>query len=93
MRYARLDYEKKETVVNTVRIQQIVKSCLPDTACSIFANSDLFEEFGLDSVAFVQLVVALEEEYGISFRDDDLERDNFATPIRINELVKQYCET
>jgi D-alanine--poly(phosphoribitol) ligase subunit 2 len=42
-------------------------------------DTDLFETGVLDSLAFVRLLVQLEEEFGVSTSVDDLELDNFRT--------------
>ena len=41
------------------------------------SDTDLFETGILDSLAFVQLLVQLEEEFGVTTSVDDLELDNF----------------
>jgi acyl carrier protein len=35
--------------------------------------SEAFDDIGLDSLAFIELRTALEEEYGIEVRDEDVE--------------------
>lgn len=46
--------------------------------------------YGLDSLSRVQLVVALEDEFNISFADKDLTQDNFSTTNSVIELMKEY---
>jgi acyl carrier protein len=36
-------------------------------------SSETFEDIGLDSLAFIELRTALEEDYGIEVRDEDVE--------------------
>ncbi|MFF3437162.1 acyl carrier protein [Streptosporangium sp. NPDC002721] len=36
--------------------------------------------FGLDSLAIVELLATLEEEYGVRFQDDALTMETFETP-------------
>jgi acyl carrier protein len=40
-------------------------------------DADLFEAGVLDSIGFVELLAALEQEFGFVFQLDDLEVDNF----------------
>jgi acyl carrier protein len=40
-------------------------------------DSDLFDTGVLDSLAFVQLLLHLEEEFGVTTSVDDMEVDNF----------------
>jgi D-alanine--poly(phosphoribitol) ligase subunit 2 len=44
---------------------------------------DLIEEGILDSLMFVELVVRLEEEFGVSPSIDDMDIENFASASRI----------
>lgn len=49
-------------------------------------DGDLFSA-GLDSMAVMQLVVAVEDEYGVELGPDDLTRANLATPITLAALI------
>lgn len=51
---------------------------LPDGA-DLTANSDL-EAAGLDSLALVGLLVAVEDRYGVTIPDELLSRETFASP-------------
>ena len=42
---------------------------------------------GLDSMAVMRLVVAIEDEYGVELDPDDLTRANLATPRSLAELI------
>jgi acyl carrier protein len=46
-------------------------------------DTDLFETGALDSMAFVELLALLEEEFGLAVSLDDLEIDNFRSIGRI----------
>ena len=50
-------------------------------------ESDLFESGVLDSLAFVDLLVALEQEFGVTTVLEDLEVDNFQSIARIADFV------
>lgn len=45
--------------------------------------------YGLDSLARVELVISLENEFGISFKDSDLSQNNFETISSIYRLIKE----
>lgn len=49
-------------------------------------DGDLFAA-GLDSMAVMQLVVAVEDEYGVELGPDDLTRENLATPSTLAALI------
>jgi methoxymalonate biosynthesis acyl carrier protein len=50
-------------------------------------DTDLFETGVLDSLAFVELLLMLEREFGVTTAVDDLEVDNFRTIGRIAAFV------
>jgi D-alanine--poly(phosphoribitol) ligase subunit 2 len=52
------------------------------------ADSDLFDTGVLDSLAFVALLLRLEQDFGVAVAVDDLELDNFRTIARIAEFVE-----
>jgi D-alanine--poly(phosphoribitol) ligase subunit 2 len=51
------------------------------------ADTDLFETGILDSLAFVELLLALERHFGMTTSLDDLEVDNFKSIARIADFV------
>ena len=51
------------------------------------ADADLFQEGLLDSLTFVELLLKLEEELGVSISLDDLEPDNFRSVDQIASFV------
>ena len=50
-------------------------------------ETDLFETGVLDSLMFVELLLLLEREFGVTTGVDDLEVDNFKTLARIAAFV------
>jgi acyl carrier protein len=44
---------------------------------------------GLDSQAVMQLVVAVEDEYGVELTPEDLTRENLATPLSLAKLIAE----
>jgi len=50
-------------------------------------ETDLFETGVLDSLAFVELLLQLEQQFGVTTAVDDLEAENFKTISRIAEFV------
>jgi methoxymalonate biosynthesis acyl carrier protein len=50
-------------------------------------DTDLFETGLLDSLAFVELLVAIERDFGVTTSVEDLEVDNFRSIARIAEFV------
>lgn len=50
-------------------------------------DENLVEKFGIDSVRIFEVVVGLEETFGLSFADEDFDVDRFSTPKRIAGVV------
>jgi D-alanine--poly(phosphoribitol) ligase subunit 2 len=50
-------------------------------------DTDLFEAGLLDSLAFVELLVHLEREFGVTTSVDDLKFDNFNSIAHITEYI------
>lgn len=49
-------------------------------------DGDLVEA-GMDSMAIMQLVTAVEDEYGVELTPDELTRENLATPRTLAALI------
>lgn len=52
-------------------------------------DTDLME-IGLDSMTCVEVVVNLEDEFGITVEEEDLLVENMSTIARLEELVEKY---
>ena len=50
-------------------------------------DENLLEKFGIDSVRLFEIVVGLEETFGISFADEDFAVERFSTARKIAEVV------
>lgn len=53
-------------------------------------DTDLFEAGVIDSLAFVELLLHLEQEFGIKVSLDDIEIDNFKSIEKIAEFVANH---
>lgn len=58
----------------------------------ISLDKDL-KEYGMDSLNAIELVVALEMEFGIEFAEDDLLVDNLCTVQKLMLVVRKYQES
>ena len=52
-------------------------------------EENLMESYGIDSVNLFEIVVGMEEQFGISFEDDDFSVDLFATVDSLAEFVER----
>lgn len=55
------------------------------------AEEDL-KEYGMDSLNAIELVVALEMEFGIEFSEEDLLVDNLCTIQKLVDTVNKYLD-
>ena len=60
-----------------------------EKAIKIKGDFDLLG-FGLDSLKAIELVVMVEDKYGIMIDDDDLLVENFSTVDKIEKLILSY---
>lgn len=67
------------------RISHILAASLQRDVPSV--ETDLFETGAIDSLAFVELLLHLEREFGLKVTVEDLEIDHFRTIRRIAEFV------
>ena len=68
-------------------IRDILKEIVGEAAGEAEKHDDL-RELGLDSVAFIQMVVALEDASGQEVGDEDLLLDNMNTIAKIEEALR-----
>lgn len=62
------------------RFEEILRTYLPflPAGTTLDARADL-RDLGLDSLGTVELIAALENAYGVRFRDDSLRIEHFTT--------------
>lgn len=65
----------------------LLRERLLETPAPLEATTDLYA-LGLDSMAIMQLLILVEEEYGVSLPDGSLTRENFSTVRQLARLVR-----
>jgi acyl carrier protein len=65
----------------------LVSERLLETPPGFNEDSDLYES-GLDSMAIMQLLILIEEEYGVAIPESELTRQNFSTVRSIASLIR-----
>jgi acyl carrier protein len=81
-----------ESVLNiTVELIRIaVDTCDDiDIVPEIRSDSDITESFGFDSLSFMDFIAAVEEHYGIVFRDDITFEELNTVSGLINEIIHE----
>lgn len=68
----------------------LISERLLETQAGFGAESDLYEQ-GLDSMAIMQMLVLLEEEYGVSIPESALTRKNFGSARQLAVLMGEHA--
>ncbi len=78
------------TVPSTEILEQqlvvLLRERLLETAAHLDATTDLYA-LGLDSMAIMQLLILVEEEYGVPLPEGALTRENFSTARQLAVLI------
>lgn len=69
------------------KLLEILQQDVLESDDPITSDSDLFA-LGLDSMAIMQLLLVLEDEFGVALDPTDLSRDHFQTPAKIIQLIE-----
>ena len=81
-----MEVSKKNTLTPTELIDWLNDEGVMELDWDFPEDGDLFAA-GLDSMAVMQLVVAVEDEYGVELGPDELTRENLATPTTLAALI------
>jgi acyl carrier protein len=65
---------------------ELIRTEVLDTTEALAPESDLFAA-GLDSMGIMQLLLAIEDRFGVAIDPADLSRENFSTARKIAALV------
>lgn len=70
------------------RVLDLLEEICEDDVVREDMDINLFEEDLLDSLAFTELLVAIEERFGIVVSPSEVERSDVETPGKIIELIR-----
>jgi len=77
--------DKKEEVIKEILLNTIY----PIKNTEILPDTELFK-IGLDSINSINFALAIEKHYGITFDDEHMLGENFATIASIIDLLDKY---
>ena len=79
-----LQSEVKQMIVERLFLDR--KGVKPE---NIGDDDDLMETFGVDSVDLFEIVVGVEEDYGVALDEDEFSIERFQTVAKITELIEE----
>lgn len=71
-------------------IYNVIKRSVSSSAD--FKDNTALIEMGIDSIGFITMIIALEEEFNIRFEDMQLVYDNYSTIGQLISVVQQTIE-
>jgi acyl carrier protein len=69
------------------RIAALIKENFLEVPGELEPTADLFA-LGLDSMGIMQLLILIEQSFGVRIQDRAVTQDNFRSPVRIAELIR-----
>ncbi len=72
-----------------IRLFDLLEDVTGDAVVHDHENDDLFELGLLDSMAAIELLVGLEDEFGVSIAPTEVPREEMNTPNKILEQVRR----
>jgi len=81
-----------KSIEDTIREMLVERLFLKVEPSEIEDDARLMETFGVDSVSVFEIVVGLEEVYGLSFEDEEFDIEIFQSVRSISEYVRRKIE-
>ncbi len=76
--------------MNSREIKEKIVKIAEETIGAFLEEDVSLKECGVDSLALVTLVVSIEEAFGVSFSDDDLQPENLHALSDLVALTERY---
>jgi acyl carrier protein len=80
-----MDNETIETKIKEMIVSRLFLSVAPD---ELITDASLVDTYGVDSVCLLELIVGLEEAFGIIVEDGDFDLRNFISVAALRDFVK-----
>ncbi len=80
-----MDTTEIEIKLKKMITERLFLSITPE---EINADASLIDEYGVDSVSLLELVVGLEEAFGIMIEDSDFDVRNFSSVANLRNFVQ-----
>jgi len=80
-----MDTNEIETTLKNMIVDRLFLAVAPE---EIDTDASLIDEYGVDSVSLLELVVGLEEAFGIMIEDSDFDVRNFSSVASLRNFVQ-----
>jgi len=77
-----------ERIEDTLKQMLVDRMILKADPATIEEEKSLIEDYGVDSVSLLEMVVGIEEAFGIEVGDDDFSLDTFRSVASIAAVVR-----
>jgi len=81
--------DEKKRIEDAVKEMMVERLFLKISPEEISDEGDLTEELGIDSVSVFEIVVGLEEAYGVSVEDEEFTMEHFRSVRSIADFVRR----
>lgn len=88
-----MGYTDDDSIKNDIKIRlsALIKEDLPETG-EIDMEKDIQQEYGINSVSIISILVAAEREFKISFTDYELDLDEYKTFGDVAAVIKEKID-
>lgn len=72
------------------KLAELIKEVMPEVDEDIKFNVDIEQEYGVNSISIIKLIIAIEKAFEVDFSDYELALDNYSTfDDVVNSIVKK----
>ena len=61
------------------KLAELIKEVMPEVDEDIKFNVDIEQEYGVNSISIIKLIIAIEKAFEVDFSDYELALDNYST--------------
>jgi len=83
---------KKEEIIEKIVNILILEILLPYKKNEFDSSKSLINDYGLDSIQIMELIVALEDEFKISFDEEGIDIEYFYSIDSLAKLIEKFIK-
>jgi acyl carrier protein len=78
----------EQSIEDRIRQMMVTRLFMRVAPEDIKTDESLIESYGIDSISLLELVVGIEEEFGVAIGDDEFDVKHFETVAALSAFVK-----